>query len=142
MILCLLYTLQYRLVRGLFCQLHRMLFKPHRFNLAIPGHIHALRTFHQSSGTVMCIFQGIIGSDISSHNAIAFARVDLPLLRPDIKINRTDELEERIIIRLWLSFFQPLVPPDQQTHEDLDLLQCEVETDTHPLASGETDFVR
>ena len=77
-------------------------------------------------------------TNTSSHNTIAFARIDLPLLRPHVQIDGTNELEERIIIRLRLSFFQPLVPPDQQTHKDLDLLQCEVEPHAHSLASGET----
>lgn len=75
-----------------------------------------------------------------SHDTIALTRIDLPLLRPHVQINGTNQLEERIIIRFWLSFFQPLVSPDQETHEDLDLLQCEVEADAHPLASGETGF--
>jgi len=77
-------------------------------------------------------------TNISSHNTIALARIYFSLLRPHVKINRTNELEERIIVRLWFSFFQPLVPPNQETHKDLDLLQCEIEADAHSLARGET----
>lgn len=91
----------------------------------------------QSSGRLACNAR-VPMDDASSHYTITHARIHLPLLRPHVQIDRTNELEERIIIRLWFSFFQPLVPPDQQTHEDLDLLQREVEADAHPLASGET----
>jgi hypothetical protein len=80
-------------------------------------------------------------TNISSHNTVAFARIDLPPLRPHVQIDWTNELEERIIISLWFSFLEPLVSPDQETHKDLNLLQCEVEADTHPLTSGETDPV-
>jgi hypothetical protein len=79
---------------------------------------------------------------ISCHNTIALAGINLPLLCPHIQIDGPNELEERIVIRFWISFFQPLVPPDQQAHEDFDLLQCEVEADAHPLASGETVAAR
>ena len=74
---------------------------------------------------------------ISSHYAIALAGIDLPFLRSHVQIDGTNELEEWVVIRLWVTFFQPLVPPDQQTHEDLNLLQREVEADAHPLARGE-----
>jgi hypothetical protein len=47
------------------------------------------------------------------HHTIALARPDVPLLRPHIQIDRTDELEEGIVIRFRVPFFQPLVPPDQ-----------------------------
>lgn len=80
-------------------------------------------------------------TNTSSHNTIAFARIDLPLLRPHVQIDWTNELEERIIISLWFSFLEPLVSPDQETHKDLNLLQREVEAHTHPLASGETASV-
>jgi len=74
----------------------------------------------------------------SSHHAITLARIDFSLLSPNVQVNGTNELEERIVIRLGLAFLQPLVPPHQQTHEDLDLLEGEVETDAHSLAGGET----
>ena len=109
------------------------------FNLAMFGHVHASPTSRQSNGPLVCNFPGILGSNTSRHNTIALARIDLPLLRPHVQIDGTNKLEERIVIRLWFSFFQPLVPPDQQTHKDLDLLQCEVKANAHPLASGETD---
>lgn len=72
-----------------------------------------------------------------SHHTIALARIHLPLLRPYIEVYRPNELKERIVVRFWVAFFQPLVSPDQQAHEDLDLLQREVEADAHPLAGGE-----
>jgi hypothetical protein len=75
--------------------------------------------------------------DKLSHNTITLTRPNLPLLRPHIQIDRANQLEERIIIGFWISFFQPLVPPNQQTHEDFDLLEREVEANAHPLASGE-----
>ena len=136
MILCLLYTLQYRSVRGSLCQLHYLRLKSHGFHSR-----HA-----RSSSCISSIPRFVDSSqlakypwtNISSHNTIALARIYFSLLRPHVKINRTNELEERIIVRLWFSLLKPLVPPDEQTHEDLDLLQCEVETDAHPLASGET----
>ena len=99
------------------------------------GHLHALLASRVIASSHLLQYQW---TDISSHNTIALARIYLSLLCPHIEIDRTNELEERIIIRLGLSFFQPLVPPDKETHEDLDLLQCEVEADAHPLASGET----
>jgi hypothetical protein len=76
--------------------------------------------------------------DKLSHNTITLTRPHLPLLRPHIQIDRTNQLEERIVIGFRISLFQPLVPPHQQTHEDFDLLEREVETDAHPLAGGET----
>jgi hypothetical protein len=75
--------------------------------------------------------------DKLSHNTITPTRPNLPLLRPHIQIDRTNQLEERIIVGFWVSLFQPLVPPHQQTHEDFDLLECEVEANAHPLAGGE-----
>jgi hypothetical protein len=48
-------------------------------------------------------------------------------------------LEEGIVVRFWIALLQPLVPPDQQAHEDFDFLQREIEANAHPLASGETD---
>lgn len=138
MILCLLYTLQYRSVRGLICQLQRLRLKLQNFHSDHSGHLCALLALRRLSVRPTYILKV---SHTSSHNTIALTRIDLPLLRPHVQIDRTNELEEWIIIRLWLSFFQPLVPPDQQTHEDLDLLQCKVEPNAHPLASGETGFV-
>lgn len=91
---------------------------------------------------VSCVTLRHPWANISSHNTIALARIHLPLLRPNVQIDRTNELEERIIIRLRITFFQPSVPPDQQANENLDLLQCEVEADAHPLASGETVVAR
>lgn len=135
MILCLLYTLQYRSVRGSFCQLQHLCLKSHHSTGAMLGCFHALLASRVIASSQLLQYPW---TDISSHNTITFARIDLPLLRPYVQIDGTNELEERIIIRLGLSFFQPLVPPDQETHEDLDLLQCEVEADAHPLSSGET----
>lgn len=56
--------------------------------------------------------------------------------RPD-NLHRSDKLEERVIRRRGLAFLQPSVSPDELAHEDLDLLQREVEADAHPLAGGE-----
>ena len=103
------------------------------FARAMLGHLHAFRRVIISSKLAKYPW-----TNISSHNTVTLARIYLSLLRPHVQIDRANELEERIIIRFWFSFFQPLVPPDQQTHEDLDLLQCEVEADTHSLASRET----
>lgn len=72
----------------------------------------------------------------SSHHTITLTRINLPLLRPHIQIDRADQLEEGIIVRLWLAFLQPPVPPHQQTHEDLDLLERKVEANAHPLAGS------
>lgn len=77
-------------------------------------------------------------TNLSSHNTITLARIYLSLLRPHVQIDGSDELEERIVVRFRFSFFQPLVPPNQETHEDLDLLQCKIEADAHSLARGET----
>jgi hypothetical protein len=78
----------------------------------------------------------------SSHDAVALTRIDFPLLGTNVQVDRADELEERIVVRLWLTFLQPPVPPHQQTHEDLDFLEGEVEADAHPLAGGETVIAR
>ena len=74
----------------------------------------------------------------SSHDAITLTRVDLPPLRPDVQVDRADQLEERIVVCFWLAFFKPLVAPDQQADEDFDLLKSKVEADAHSLTGGET----
>jgi hypothetical protein len=74
----------------------------------------------------------------SSHHTVALTRIHLPPLRSHIQVDRADELEKGVVVRLGLAFLQPPVPPHQQAHEDLDLLQGEVEADAHPLAGGET----
>ena len=72
------------------------------------------------------------------HDTIALTRVDLPLLCAHIQVDRPDELEERIVVCFRFAFFQPLVAPDQQADENLDLLEGKVEADAHSLAGGET----
>jgi hypothetical protein len=53
----------------------------------------------------------------SSHHTVALTRIHLPPLRPHIQVDRADELEKGVVVRLGLAFLQPPVPPHQQAHE-------------------------
>jgi hypothetical protein len=70
------------------------------------------------------------------------ARIHRALLRPDIQVHRTNQLEERIILRLRFTFLEPLIPPDEMDKEDLDFLQREIEADAHPLPKRKWNILR
>jgi len=52
-------------------------------------------------------------------------------------LHRPDKLEEGVIIGVRVALLKPSVSPNELRHEDLDLLQGEVEADAHSLTSGE-----
>ena len=56
-------------------------------------------------------------------------------LRAHKQIDRSDELEHRVVLNALVAILDELVSVDQLGQEDLDLLQSKVETNAHTLTS-------
>ena len=71
---------------------------------------------------------------ISIYRLFARTRPGFPFVRSNVQVDGPDKLEERVVLRFDLPFLLPVIPPHKLAHEDLDLEQGKVETNTGPLA--------
>lgn len=62
------------------------------------------------------------------------SRVDVTFRGLDVEIDGSDELKEWIVFRCCITFFLPVIPPNEFRHENLDFQKSEIEADAHSLA--------
>jgi len=63
-------------------------------------------------------------------------------LRSYVQVDRSDELEHRVVLYCAGLLRHELIPVQKLGQEDLDFLESEVEANAHSLASGEGNVCR